>query len=79
VQRLIARLPVDWRLPLLRLALAWGALVVVFLPDWRAMAWQWWDSSTYNHILLVPAILVWLVSQRTGALAALQPSTWWPG
>ncbi|WP_408589968.1 exosortase A [Novosphingobium sp.] len=79
IVRLIDRVPVFWRGPLLRLTLAWVVLFVLFLPDWRAMAWQWWDSSTYNHILMVPAILVWLVSQRTTALARLQPSTWWPG
>jgi exosortase A len=43
------------------------------------MAGQWWDSSTYNHILLVPLILVWLVSLRARAVLALPPQGWWPG
>ena len=77
--RLIARIPADWRVPLARLALAWGAIVIVFLPDWRAMAAQWWDSSTYNHILLVPPIIGWLASQRLSAMLAQRPQGWWPG
>ena len=40
---------------------------------------QWWNSSTYNHILFVPLILGWLVAQRAPQLAQLTPSAWWPG
>lgn len=69
----------HWRKPLLHLALAWLGLLVLFAPDWAAMAWQWWDSSTYNHILLVPPILGWLVWQRAPELAQLSPRAWWPG
>ncbi|MEO0033454.1 MAG: hypothetical protein RIS94_3212, partial [Pseudomonadota bacterium] len=47
-------------MPLLRLALAWAGILILFLPDWHDMAAQWWDSSTYNHILLVPPIIGWL-------------------
>jgi exosortase A len=43
------------------------------------MAGQWWDSSTYNHILLIPPILVWLALQRSAESARLVPSVWWPG
>ncbi|GGD52463.1 exosortase A [Erythrobacter arachoides] len=68
-----------WRLPLLRLALAWAALLILFAPDWAAMASQWWDSSTYNHVLVVPAIIAWLVLQRADELAYLSPRAWWPG
>ena len=69
----------QWRKPLLQLAAAWALLVAMFAPDWAEMAHQWWDSSTYNHILLVPAILAWLVWQRAGELAKLAPHAWWPG
>jgi len=71
--------PQDWRAPLLRIAAAWTILVVTFLSDWLAMARQWWDISTYNHILLIPAILGWLVWQRRQQLALLCPVIWWPG
>lgn len=73
------RIPAQWRAPLLRLALAWGALLAVFASDWLAMADQWWNISTYNHALLVPPILGWLVWQRAPELVRLAPDTWWPG
>ena len=72
-------LPATWRLPLLRLSLAWTALLVLAWRDWSEMGRQWWDASTYNHILLVPPILVWLVRQRWPELAKLAPHAWWPG
>ena len=75
----LARIPDAWRAPLLHLALAWLGLGALFFADWRAMAHQWWDSSTYNHVLLIPLILVWLVRLRAGELAKLTPQAWWPG
>lgn len=69
----------QWRTPLLQLSLACAALLALFAPDWAAMAQQWWNSSTYNHALLVPAILAWLVWQRAGELKRLTPVPWWPG
>jgi exosortase A len=74
-----ASLPLAWRAPLAMLALAWAALIALFLPQWTAMADQWWNISTYTHILVVPAILAWLVAQRWPALAPLAPGGWWPG
>jgi len=76
---LAERIAPQWRRPVAQLALAWAAIFLLFAPDWVEMAVLWWDSSTYNHILLVPAILVWLVWQRAGALAELTPQAWWPG
>jgi exosortase A len=73
------QLPDVWRVPLARLALAWLALGLVFRSDWAAMAAQWWNISTYNHILLIPAIIVWLVWVRLGELAKLRAEAWWPG
>jgi len=68
-----------WQSPLLRLALAWAALIALTWREWAEMIWQWWNASTYNHILLVPPILVWLVRQRWPELAKLAPRAWWPG
>lgn len=76
---LAERIVPAWRKPLLQLALAWAGLFALFAPDWAAMVQQWWDSSTYNHILVVPAILAWLVWQRVHQLAKLAPKAWWPG
>lgn len=72
-------LPAAWRAPLLHLAAAWLALFLAFADDWKAMALQWWDISTYNHILLIPLILAWLVWQRWSELQKLEPQGWWPG
>ncbi|WP_225207274.1 exosortase A [Novosphingobium huizhouense] len=76
--RTVAPLPQAWKRPLALLALAWFALVGLFFRDFADMAGQWWDSSTYNHVLLVPAILAWLVSQRWPQLRRLSPQGWWP-
>lgn len=68
-----------WRRTAPWLAVCWLALIVLFRSEWVAMAGQWWDSSTYNHILLVPLILGWLVSMRWRAVLAIAPQGWWPG
>ena len=65
---LVARVPAAWRGPLLQLVLAWLGLIAWFWRDWADMAAQWWDSSTYNHILLVPLILGWLAWAKGRAL-----------
>ena len=72
-------LPEAWRAPLTALAFAWLGLIALSWRDWRDMAAQWWDISTYNHILLVPAILAWLVALRRRELAKVRPEAWWPG
>jgi exosortase A len=68
-----------WRNALIRLGGLWLAFVLAFAHDWLGMAAQWWDSSTYNHILLIPAILGWLVWLRIGQLRQIEPQAWWPG
>ncbi len=76
---MFSRLPDYWRVPLAQLAIAWLALIALFANDWAAMVLQWWDSSTYNHILLIPVIVVVLVWQRADSLSKLVPQGWWPG
>src|SRR5690606_25354055 len=72
-------IPAGWRVPLFLLLCAWTGLSLFFASDWAGMARQWWDSSTYNHILLIPPVLVWLVWLRKGELTQLSPRPWWPG
>lgn len=69
----------TWRRAMVATGGAWLALIAAFLSDWLAMFAQWWDSSTYNHILLVPAIIAWLVWQRRTEVARITPRPWWPG
>ena len=77
--RPLDRIPPPWRLPLSRLAMLWAALVALTAGDWIAMFGQWWDISTYNHILFVPAIIGWLLYQRREELSELVPEAWLPG
>ena len=68
-----------WRAALTRLSVVWCALIAVFFSDWSSMADQWWNISTYNHILLIPVIVAWLVWQRLQGLMRVEPAVWWPG
>ncbi len=77
--RWMERIPEQWRSPLFQLTLAYVGLIALTLNDWIDMFDQWWNSSTYNHILLVPLILGWLIHLRLPALAKLEPKAWWPG
>lgn len=75
----LSRVPDAWRAPLLQLGACWLLLIALLWSDWSDMAGQWWNSSTFNHILLVPPILGWLAWQRAPQLARLRPGGWWPG
>ena len=77
--RFSAAIPQPWRVPLAALLGTTLILLAVFARDWAEMAGQWWDSSTYNHVLLVPVILGWLVGQRWPQLQRVVPTPWWPG
>lgn len=68
-----------WRSALIRLGIAWAVVLLVFARDVADMVMIWWDSSTFNHILLIPFILGWLVAQRTDELKRITPSFWLPG
>lgn len=75
----LASVPAHWRLPMLQLAAGWLGLMALVWRDWCDMAHQWWNASTYNHVLLIPPILAWLIVQRWTELARLTPRAWWPG
>jgi exosortase A len=67
-----------WREHLLALAAAVAGILILFHRDAAHMVSIWWTSSTFNHVLLVPPIVAWLVWQRRVELALLRPSIWWP-
>lgn len=69
-------LSTPWRRAIVVLGAVWLGLIAAFASDWLAMFDQWWNSSTYNHILLIPAIIGWLVWQRRDALSVLEPRAW---
>ena len=61
------------------LAVAMLALVLATISAWAAMAHQWWNIDTYNHLLLVPLITAWLVALKEEELARLRPQPFLPG
>jgi len=73
------RIPAAWRAPLAALAAAALALVLATISAWAAMAHQWWNIDTYNHLLLVPLITAWLVALKEEELGRLAPQPFLPG
>jgi exosortase A len=69
----------QWHGALAGLGGAWLALFAATFSAWREMAHQWWDIDTYNHVLLVPVIIGWLVWLRRSELTRLTPMVWSPG
>lgn len=65
-----------WRRSLQYLGVAWGGLLVLFWRDAADIMAIWWNSSTFNHCLLIVPILVWLVMQRKELLAEVKPQPW---
>ncbi len=74
-----ARIPAAWRTPLASLAMAGLALVLVTAASWGEMLHQWWNIDTYNHLLLVPLIIAWLVLLKAGEVARIAPRPFAPG
>lgn len=68
----------QWNCPLRFLAAIWGALLLLFWRDTADMVAIWWNSSTFNHCLLIVPILGWLVLQRKELLVQLKPEPWTP-
>lgn len=69
----------PWGGALVRVVAAWILLIATFAGDWLRILDQWWNSSTYNHMLLVPPMVAWLAWQRRGELSQLRPIAWAPG
>lgn len=68
----------PWRPALTYLAIAWAIILALFWRDAADMASIWWNSSTFNHCLLIVPIIGWLVDQRKDELAKLTPQAWSP-
>ncbi len=68
-----------WQRQLSVLGVAAAAILALFWRDAADMAGIWWNSSTYNHCILIPALVGWLAWQRRAELAQLTPKVWLPG
>jgi exosortase A len=69
----------GWTGHLSMLGLAALAVLALFWRDAADMPRIWWEASTYNHCMLIPFIVGWLVMQRKDEVAQLTPSVWLPG
>lgn len=68
-----------WRTHLIALAFAWLALLIGFGNDALHLLDLWWNSSTFNHCLLIVPVIGWLVWLRWEELAQITPRCWLPG
>ena len=73
------RIAPHWQRPLLLLGALWLFLLLLFWRDAAQLVSIWWNSSTFNHCLLILPILGWLVWLRSGELVRLKPQPWAPG
>lgn len=64
----------GWRLHLSGMAAAILALLALFWRDTADVATIWWTSSTYEHCLLIPPIIAWLIWQRSDELGRIAPT-----
>jgi exosortase A len=67
---------VGWRAHLAALGLLAAAILAIFHRDAAAMASTWWNSSTYEHCLVIVPIIGWLVWQRAPLLKGIEPKSW---
>lgn len=72
-------LPSAWRRHLTALAAVAAAILLLVARDAADMVTIWWNSSTYNHCVLIPPLIAWLVWQRRPELLRLTPRVWLPG
>lgn len=68
-----------WRAHLGALGLAALAILALFRRDAADMGAIWWSSATFNHCLLIPPLIGWLIWQRLAQLRPLSPAAWTPG
>jgi Transmembrane exosortase (Exosortase_EpsH) len=70
--------PLAWKQSLLQLAIVAAVILALFWRDAADMAAIWWNSSTFNHCLIILPVMWWLVDQRKSELAKLTPQGWVP-
>ncbi len=69
----------GWKRHLFYLGLAWTAILLLFFRDASDMVGIWWNSSTFNHCLLIVPILIWLIVRRREEVAQITPQAWKAG
>jgi len=66
----------EWQRHLVALASAALAILLIFRLDAADMATIWWNSSTFDHCLLIGPMIFWLIWQRLPQLRELRPVAW---
>ncbi len=69
----------GWKLHLTYLGAIWAAILLLFFADARDIVGIWWNSSTFNHCLLILPILIWLVARRKEEVIVITPHYFAPG
>ncbi len=69
----------GWRLHLFYLGATWAALILLFFSDASDIVGIWWNSSTFNHCLLILPIIIWIVARRKEEVAVITPHYFAPG
>ena len=68
-----------WRTHLVALGGIAALLLFLFRLDAIDIATIWWTDAAFNHCLLIPLVIAWLVGQRLPQLRMLTPAAWWRG
>lgn len=68
----------GWPAAIKLVAATWAGILLLFWRDAADMSMIWWNSSTFNHCLLIIPIILWLIMQRKAEVARLLPQPWWP-
>jgi exosortase A len=68
--------PTRWPAHLAALGAVAALILLTYRHDAFAMARIWWDSSTYEHCLVILPIVGWLVWQRLPVVTEITPMGW---
>lgn len=66
----------QWGKATAALILGWAALLALFWRDTADLADVYWNSSVYEHCLLVIPVIGWMVWQRWPQLRQIAPKSW---
>lgn len=69
----------PWQRTLLWLGVGAAGLLLFFASDTAILADVYWNSSIYEHCVVIPPVIAWLVWQRRRELVKIAPVGWWPG
>jgi exosortase A len=67
------RIPAQWRMPLLAVALVWAWILWLLRDTGAGMVAIWMRSETFTHGFFVPPLALWLIWRQRGVLWSLTP------